>query len=183
MTELERDKLRLLETDGHILALGGPGSGKTYIALLKCRQDNYGGRITAPSARALFELRSSDDSSSSSTGRKAYLTIRKTGLELNTYHGFAWRILQSHANLSKRDSKNPVIPPPEAAARLATIDVGSRADEKRRLFEQEGILHFDLFAQVCRELLPAVGPCCESVRWIPSHNSRRVQDLTRMNGR
>lgn len=36
---LSPEKERLLVTDGHILALGGPGSGKTYIALRKAEHE------------------------------------------------------------------------------------------------------------------------------------------------
>jgi DNA helicase-2/ATP-dependent DNA helicase PcrA len=153
MTELSADKLRLLETDGHILALGGPGSGKTYIALLKADRIIAEGGLL-PSQRVLFlSFARATIARVAQQAGKLLSQSERRGLEINTYHGFAWRILQSHAYLLNATQKIRVIPPPEAAARLATIDAGSRVNEKRRLFEEEGILHFDLFAQVCRELL------------------------------
>ena len=38
MIELSETKKVLMRTEGHILVLGGPGSGKTTIALLKAKQ-------------------------------------------------------------------------------------------------------------------------------------------------
>jgi DNA helicase-2/ATP-dependent DNA helicase PcrA len=49
------------------------------------------------------------------------------------------------------------LPPPEAAAHLTDIDKDQHDAEKRRLFEQEGRLHFDLFASVVSELLRRSG--------------------------
>jgi DNA helicase II / ATP-dependent DNA helicase PcrA len=153
MTDLSQDKLKLLETDGHVLALGGPGSGKTYIALMKADKIIAGGRLL-PRQRVLFlSFARATIARVAQQAGKLISQSERSGLEINTYHGFAWRILQSHAYLLNAAQKIRVIPPPEAAASLATIDIGSRAEEKRRLFEQEGVLHFDLFAQVCRELL------------------------------
>jgi DNA helicase-2/ATP-dependent DNA helicase PcrA len=45
------------------------------------------------------------------------------------------------------------LPPPEAASRLAEIASPQREAEKQRLFHEEGLLHFDLFAKVSAELL------------------------------
>lgn len=46
------------------------------------------------------------------------------------------------------------VTPPEAASKLANINAGEeRETEKRRLFNTEGILHFDLFTSLGAELL------------------------------
>lgn len=46
-----------------------------------------------------------------------------------------------------------LLPPPEAGARLVEIDPVHRHPEMRRMFAEEGQLHFDLFAELCSELL------------------------------
>lgn len=46
-----------------------------------------------------------------------------------------------------------LLPPPEAAAHFSGIEPSLRALERRRLFDEDGLLHFDLFAPLCAELL------------------------------
>jgi superfamily I DNA/RNA helicase len=38
MVELTKTQEKILETEGHLLVSGGPGSGKTTIAILKAAQ-------------------------------------------------------------------------------------------------------------------------------------------------
>lgn len=151
MVELNPEKRRLLETEGHILALGGPGSGKTYIALLKsdretCNLQRRQRILFLSFARATIARVVQD------AGKLISDPAREV-LEINTYHGFAWKLLRSHGYLLNADSAIRLLPPPEAASRLADIHPDARPSEKRRLFDEEGLLHFDLFAAVSAELL------------------------------
>lgn len=73
-------------------------------------------------------------------------------LEINTYHGFAWSILRSHGYLLNTARAITLLPPPEAAAHFADVDAGAREQEMLRLFEEEGRLHFDLFARLVTQL-------------------------------
>jgi DNA helicase-2/ATP-dependent DNA helicase PcrA len=45
-----------------------------------------------------------------------------------------------------------LLPPPDAAAHFADVDAGAREQEMLRLFEEEGRLHFDLFARLVAQL-------------------------------
>src|SRR5690606_1195216 len=76
-------------------------------------------------------------------------------LEISTYHGFAWTILRSHAYLLNGKAAIQLLPPPEAAAHLTDIAKDRHEVEKRRLFADEGKLHFDLFAGLVAELFQA----------------------------
>lgn len=151
MPDLRPEKQKLLDTEGHILALGGPGSGKTYIALLKADREAY---KLKPRQRILFLsfARATIARVIETTGKLVSSPARKV-LEINTYHGFAWKLLRSHGYLLNANSTIRLLPPPEAASRLADIHLDVRASEKRRLFEEEGLLHFDLFAEMSAELL------------------------------
>lgn len=153
MLELSLDKKRLLDTEGHILALGGPGSGKTYIALLKAEHEIRLGKLLG-GQRILFLsfARATIAQVAQRAGTLISGQERKT-LEMNTYHGFAWNLLQSHGYLLNTGHPIRLLPPPEAASRLAEIDTPARPAEMRRLFEKEGLLHFDLFATLGGELL------------------------------
>lgn len=146
------NKQVFLASTGHALAMGGPGSGKTHVALVKARNEIRSGTLK-PGQRILFlsfarptvarivekakELISSDD-----------LKL----LEVNTYHGFAWSVLRSHGYLLNGGKRLQLLPPPEGAARLAHIAKSDHHTEKLRLFRDEGLLHFDLFAQLTAEL-------------------------------
>jgi ATP-dependent DNA helicase UvrD/PcrA len=153
LPELSKEKLRLLETEGHIVALGGPGSGKTYISLLKAAREIKEQRLLSGQHILFLSFaRATIARVTQEAGSLIPLSSRKA-IEINTYHGFAWRLLQSHAYLLNANKPIRLLPPPEAASRLATFDLASRSTEKHRLFSEEGFLHFDLFAGVCCELL------------------------------
>jgi DNA helicase-2/ATP-dependent DNA helicase PcrA len=153
LSELSKEKLRLLETQGHIQVLGGPGSGKTYISLLKAdREINEQRLLNGQRILFLSFARATIARVTQEAGVLISALSRKV-IEINTYHGFAWRLLQSHAYLLNKNRPIRLLPPPEAASRLATFDPMARPAEKERLFVEEGFLHFDLFAGVCCELL------------------------------
>ena len=96
MFELSESKKELLKTVGNILVLGGPGSGKSTIALLKAKNvidkkelKNKQKVLFLSFARATvanIEQKVIDFKSSKSLDHH---------LEINTYHGFAWNILKS----------------------------------------------------------------------------------------
>jgi DNA helicase-2/ATP-dependent DNA helicase PcrA len=137
----------------HALALGGPGAGKTHVALVKARDEIRSG-ILKPGQKILF-LSFARPTVARIIEKASELISREDlkQLEVSTYHGFSWSILRSHAYLLNGRSSLQLLPPPEAAAHLTDIDRTQHEAEKRRLFEQEGLLHFDLFASLAGELL------------------------------
>ena len=144
---------QLLKTDGHLLVLGGPGSGKTTIALLKANHI-LEKKTLLPRQKLLFlSFARATVSRIVEHSRKVIATNHGGTLEINTYHGFAWNVIRSHGYLLATSHKIRLLPPPEAAALLSRLSPEHRDAEKRRLFEMEGLLHFDLFASVCAELL------------------------------
>jgi DNA helicase II / ATP-dependent DNA helicase PcrA len=153
LSKLSTEKLKLLETSGHILALGGPGSGKTYIALLKADREINDGRLLSGQRILFLSFARATIARVTEEAAALISASSRRAIEINTYHGFAWRLLQSHAYLINANRPIRLLPPPEAAARLAPFDMKSRTAEKERLFVAEGFLHFDLFAAVCGDLL------------------------------
>jgi DNA helicase II / ATP-dependent DNA helicase PcrA len=88
---------RLLETDGNLLVRGGAGSGKTTISLVKACVDLTAGKLGA-SGKALFL--SFARATVARVAEQATAMIPRaqmSRIEINTYHGFAWSILKSHA--------------------------------------------------------------------------------------
>lgn len=153
MPELTPEKKRLLDTEGHILALGGPGSGKTYIALLKADREIRAGKPLRGQRILFLSFARATVAQVAQQAGKLISGQEQAALEINTYHGFAWHVLRSHGYLLNAGQRIRLLPPPEAAARLAETDIAARPAEKRRLFNEEGLLHFDLFAAVSGELL------------------------------
>ncbi|WP_311058568.1 UvrD-helicase domain-containing protein [Pseudomonas aeruginosa] len=154
MTEVWSDQKRgFLACTGHALALGGPGGGKTHVALVKARDEIRSG-VLKPGQKILF-LSFARPTVARIIEKASELISREDlkQLEVSTYHGFAWSILRSHAYLLNGRRSLQLLPPPEAAAHLTDIDKAQHENEKRRLFEQEGRLHFDLFASLVSNLL------------------------------
>ena len=139
---------------GHVICLGGPGSGKTTIALLKAK-DEIGQEVLTPGQHILFL--SFARATISRVGELAATLLKGESiseLNINTYHGFSWSILRSHGYLLTSASPIKLLSPPNAAAHLSSIKgCEEKKKEKHRLFTEEGRLHFDLFASCAADLL------------------------------
>lgn len=147
---------RLLATDGNILVRGGAGSGKTTIALAKACADLAAAKL-GPSGKALFL--SFARATIARVAEQATATIPREHIgriEINTYHGFAWSILKSHAYLLCARPGVSLLLPAQARDRLAGLTGAARAAQQRRLFDEEGLIAFDLFPSLIAELFDAV---------------------------
>jgi DNA helicase-2/ATP-dependent DNA helicase PcrA len=157
MMDISDQKQELLKTCGNLLILGGPGSGKTTIALLKAKRViEEEGLKFSQSVLFLSFARATISRVEQRSGTLRIPKNTRRQLDIETYHGFAWRIIKSHGYLLKAHPKLRLLPPPEAASRLASIkEQAKKEEEKQRLFEEEGLIHFDLFAALCVKLLSA----------------------------
>lgn len=154
MFELSEQKKELLNTSGPMLILGGPGSGKTTIALLKANQIIEQDGLSKGQLVLFLSFARATVSRVEEQVGQMISPENKQHIEVNTYHGFIWGILRSHGYLLNPKSPLKLLTPPEAASRFANISrEQERAAEKRRLFDAEGIIHFDLFAGIGAELL------------------------------
>jgi DNA helicase-2/ATP-dependent DNA helicase PcrA len=142
----------LLGSSGHLLVLGGPGSGKTTIGLLKA--DNFvDGGLRKGQLVLFLSFARATVTRIAQQAKGIMSAASQRSIEISTYHGFAWGLLRSYGYLLNNKRKIRLIAPPEAASRLAEHGDATRDGEKHRLFAEEGLLHFDLFAPFAAELL------------------------------
>jgi DNA helicase-2/ATP-dependent DNA helicase PcrA len=107
MTE---DREKILNATGHILVTGGPGSGKTTIALQKASKlvcNNF----LQLSQRILFL--SFARATIARVAEQALQVIDdkdKDKIEINTYHGFAWKLIRSYGYLLNQKTIRLLLP-------------------------------------------------------------------------
>lgn len=161
---MERCNLReqLLDCRGHALVIGGPGSGKTTIALKKAvARINEG---LAPGQAVLFL--SFSRAAVARMGEAMLGEVPKAQrslLSMQTFHSFFWSLLSAHAYLLGAPKTLRILLPQDEQAKCGTIKVRDRTPgnlewqawlrERERLFRQDGRIAFDLFPPYAAQLL------------------------------
>lgn len=157
------DDLRksVLECVTHALVTGGPGSGKTTLALLKAKRRIDDGLDPGQSALFLSFSRSAVARILETTKD----TIPKQSQRLvviQTFHSFFWELLRAHGYLlGSKKRLHLLLPHDERAFRDGAADESPEwTTERDRLFVEEGLVSFDVFASKASELLRR----CEKLR-------------------
>ena len=147
------DKRRaILDGIGHMLVVGGPGSGKTTIALLKARRAVL--ERLRPEQSVLFLSFSNSAIRRILESGGSILTNEVTRqVEIKTYHSFAWEILRSHGYLLSSQRILTVIGAHDAAVRRAGLADADWSQEEERLFREDGCVTYDQFAPRAADLL------------------------------
>lgn len=160
-----------MNAEGHLLVIGGPGSGKTTVSILKAA------RI------AQCDLRSGQKILFLSFARATVSRIvesieyeqqipreQKRRIDVQTYHSFFWRILKTHGYLIGLPKRLSILTPPGEAITLSSIRSGYAADsklnditkaekrtredaERLKLAGNEGRVCFNLFANYVGNIL------------------------------
>ena len=139
----------VIDAIGHVLVLGGPGSGKTTLALLKAR--SLMPRLEA-GQKTLFLSFSRAAVQQILTRCKEVLSKPERALiDVRTYHALCWDLLHCHGRLFDGKILRMMTPRQEGVRRTA-FD-GEWEVERRRLFETDGVVCFDLFAHGAARLL------------------------------
>lgn len=144
----------ILDETGPVLVTGGPGSGKTTIALAKAQFLIEKG--LAPGQSVLFLSFSRAAVARVAEASKAQLqAVTRVKLSIQTFHSFFWEILKAYGYLlGAPKSLHLLLPHDEAALRHPFEKLGfDWATERERLFREEGLVAFDLFSVKAYELL------------------------------
>jgi DNA helicase-2/ATP-dependent DNA helicase PcrA len=138
----------VIDEQGHALVIGGPGSGKTTLALLKSKGilDSL-----APGQSILFLSFSRAAVQQILKRCREILTKEEMKrIDVRTYHSFCWDVLHCHGRLlGGRPLK--IMAPSEEGTRRTQFN-GDWAAESRRLKDEDRIVCFGLFAAATAEL-------------------------------
>jgi DNA helicase II / ATP-dependent DNA helicase PcrA len=157
---------KLLNCQGHALVMGGPGSGKTTIALKKAVVRIEAGMMPGQSVLFLSFSRAAVARVAEATKLEVPKAQRGM-LSMQTFHSFFWGLLSAHAYLLGVPKSLHILLPADEQARYGTIKKKNRnlenpewvswLSERERLFREEGKIAFDLFAANAAELLQRSG--------------------------
>ena len=143
----------ILDEAGPILVTGGPGCGKTTIALAKAQRVIEAG--LKPGQTVLFLSFSRAAVARVNEASKTQLPkALQSKISIQTFHSFFWEVLKAYGYLlGAPKTLRLLLPQDEAALRHPFENLGfDWAEERDRLFREEGIVAFDLFSQKALEL-------------------------------
>ena len=171
MIELTKKQKDVLAANGHALVQGGPGSGKTTISILKA--GNIVKERLSRGQHVLFLsfARATVSRVLEAIDEEGGLTREvKRLIEVDTYHAFFWRLIKTHGYLLGLPRRLNILTPHNEAVALSEIRNDYKADrylsaaertekneredaERLRLAMEEGLVCFDLFADLVGQLL------------------------------
>ncbi|MBP1152715.1 UvrD-helicase domain-containing protein [Methylocaldum sp. RMAD-M] len=151
----------VLACDGHALVLGGPGSGKTTLALRKTIKRIKEGMLPGQTALFLSFSRAAVARILDAARLEANKE-EQDQLSIQTFHSFFWDILKAHAYLLGAPRKLTILLPQDEKALSGGLDEEDEEwdewiAERARLFREDGRIAFDLFAPNAADLLAASG--------------------------
>jgi DNA helicase-2/ATP-dependent DNA helicase PcrA len=153
------ERQRLLDCDGHAVVIGGPGSGKTTIALKKALVRIDVGLLAGQSVLFLSFSRAAVTRIVQAS-RLQLPKKQRSLLNVQTFHSFFWDVLKTHGYLLDTPRRLRILMPQDERVRNgnAKHEEGSPewsawVTERERVFHQEGLVGFDLFAPKVAELL------------------------------
>ncbi|MAX75065.1 MAG: hypothetical protein CMH66_15630, partial [Nioella sp.] len=139
----------VIDEQGHALVIGGPGSGKTTLALLKGK----GILDTLAPGQSILFLSFSRAAVQQILKRCREILTKEEmkRIDVRTYHSFCWDMLHCHGRLLGGRPLKMMAPSAEGTRR--TQFEGDWSAESRRLKDEDGMVCFDLFAAATAELL------------------------------
>lgn len=145
---LDEKRRRIISEPGHLLVTGGPGSGKTTIALIKAKE--LIGTLM-PGQEILFLSFSRAAVRQVLTRCKSILTRdERASIEVQTYHSFCLECLRTHGRLLAGKPVTFIYPDVE---RIQKGDYeGDWIEEAARRAKTDAVFGFDRFAEALADI-------------------------------
>jgi DNA helicase-2/ATP-dependent DNA helicase PcrA len=146
------ERQKLLDCSGHAVVVGGPGSGKTTLALKKAFVRIEKGFQPGQSVLFLSFSRAAVARILQASRLQLVKEVRSS-LNVQTFHSFFWDLLKTHAYLLGAPRQIRILMPQDERVRNGGIrhdrhpeKWAAWLEERERLFITEGLTAFDLFA-------------------------------------
>jgi DNA helicase II / ATP-dependent DNA helicase PcrA len=152
-----KKRCAILDGDGHMLVIGGPGSGKTTIALLKARRYVLESLTAEQSVLFLSFSNAAIRRILESAGGLLTPDIARR-VDIKTYHSFAWEVLKSHGYLTSKKRRLSIVSAQDAAVRKAGLKKEFWLAEQERMYIEDGLVTYDQFAPRAAEVLNRSNP-------------------------
>ena len=157
----------VLDEAGHCMVTGGPGSGKTTLALLKAAKRIDNG--LNPGQQVLFLSFSRAAVARIADAAKQQVSYEKqTALSIQTFHSFFWQILQGYSYLLGLPRQVKILLAHDEKAFSNGIDrnspLWSKWDKTRnKMAYEQGLICFDLFAPLVSSLFKRSNSICSRI--------------------
>lgn len=148
------DRDRILSADGHVVVTGGPGCGKTTVALRKALLRIEAGLL--PGQKVLFLSFSRAAVARIAQAARADLPRdARKNLDIQTFHSLFWQLVRGHGYLLGATGPIRLLSPHDERAMRngAKHDDPAWNETLQKLLNEQGLLAFDLFAPKALELM------------------------------
>lgn len=150
--EICSKRQQVLDSDKHILILGGPGSGKTTISLFKAQKAAEDGVLKNHQKVLFLSFSKAAVRQVNSKLGDFFKADKKQLVTVQTYHSFCWEVLQAYSYLLLPGRQISLLPPHEETV-LKNKYLGENWEAAQiELFNSNARLCFDLFAPLTAEL-------------------------------
>jgi len=153
------ERQKLLDCDGHAMVMGGPGSGKTTIALKKALVRIEKGLEPGQSVLFLSFSRAAV-ARILQASRLQLSRDNRSLLNVQTFHSFFWELLKTHSYLLGSPRRIRILMPQDERVRNGGIKIDKEPKkwaewlkDRENLYLSEGLIAFDLFAPKAASLL------------------------------